>query len=148
MTTPLWKSSPYRGNRRSGQTPLPRKPENGAVHSPSLYLFVLIATIGVVAYTAFLLNPSNRGDWLPYSLVISAELILVTKEQGMEGARDLAEPIRDRVLERLTALGAEDDVLKPVREYHELEAAQEGQALGDALPIGLRLRTETAVDEP
>lgn len=79
MTTPLWKSSPYRGTRRSGQTPLPRKPENGAVHSPSLYLFVLIATIGVIAYTSFLLNPSNRGDWLPYSLVISAELILVTQ---------------------------------------------------------------------
>jgi cellulose synthase (UDP-forming) len=79
MTTPLWKSSPYRGNRRGGQTPLPRKPENGAVHSPSLYLFVLIATIGVIAYTSFLLNPSNRGDWLPYSLVITAELILVTQ---------------------------------------------------------------------
>ena len=30
----------------------------------------------------------------------------------------------------------------PVREYNELEAAQEGQALGDALPIGLRLRQE------
>ena len=79
MTTPLWKSSPYRGNRRSGQTPLPRKPENGAAHSPSLYLFVLIATIGIVAYTAFLLNPDNRGDWLPYSLVMSAELLLVVQ---------------------------------------------------------------------
>ncbi|APW63052.1 Hsp70 family protein [Paludisphaera borealis] len=62
-------------------------------------------------------------------------------------ARDLADPIRDRVLDRLSTLGADDDVLKPVREYHELEAAQEGQALGDALPIGLRLRTETTAEE-
>ncbi len=79
MTTSLWKSSPYRGSRRSQQTPLPRKPENAAVHSPSLYLFVLVATIGVIAYTAFLLNPGNRGDWLPYSLVITAEVILVAQ---------------------------------------------------------------------
>src|SRR6185312_6036503 len=79
MTTSLWKSSPYRGHRRGEETPLPRKPENGAVHSPSLYLFVLIATIGIVAYTAFLLNPANRGDWLPYSLVMSAELLLVVQ---------------------------------------------------------------------
>ncbi len=61
-------------------------------------------------------------------------------------ARDLAEPIRDRVLDRLAALGAGDDVLRPVREYHELEAAQEGQALGDALPIGLRLRTAATAE--
>ncbi len=35
-------------------------------------------------------------------------------------------------------------VMLPVREYRELEAAQEGQALGDSLPIGLRLRQEAA----
>lgn len=43
-------------------------------------LFVLIsvvATIGVVGYMLFLLNPSNRGDALPYSLVIIAESILI-----------------------------------------------------------------------
>ena len=32
----------------------------------------------------------------------------------------------------------------PVREYHELQTAQEGQALGDALPIGLRLLSDAA----
>ena len=30
-----------------------------------------------------------------------------------------------------TQLGADEAILRPVREYHELEAAQEGQALGD-----------------
>lgn len=43
-------------------------------------LFVLVsvlATLGVVAYSLFLLNPENRGDPLPYALVITAESILV-----------------------------------------------------------------------
>ncbi|MBX6311691.1 MAG: hsp70 family protein [Isosphaeraceae bacterium] len=56
-----------------------------------------------------------------------------------ERARDLDEELRGRVLARLRELGAEESSLRPVREYHELEAAQQGQALGDALPVGLRL---------
>lgn len=62
-------------------------------------------------------------------------------------ARDLPDPIRDRALDRLAKLGADNSVLRPVREFHEMEAIQEGQALGDALPIGLRLRSESG-DEP
>lgn len=54
-----------------------RSPENEASNSPSLMLLVLLAAAGVVVYAAFLLNPSNRGDWLPYVLVIAAETILV-----------------------------------------------------------------------
>jgi cellulose synthase (UDP-forming) len=77
----IWKDKPFRGARRSEHTPppLPRAVENGAANSPTLVLFVLIATVGVLAYTFFLLNPANRGDWLPYSLVITAEVILVTQ---------------------------------------------------------------------
>ncbi|MFC5501088.1 glycosyltransferase family 2 protein [Lysinimonas soli] len=74
-----WKNKPYRGRRRADTAPLARKVENSAVESPTLLLFVLIAAIGVLAYTGFLLNPSNRGDWLPYGIVITAELILVTQ---------------------------------------------------------------------
>ena len=59
-------------------------------------------------------------------------------------ARDLDEPLRLEVLARLESLGADAATLRPVREYHELEAAQQGQALGDALPVGLRLVSETA----
>ena len=43
-------------------------------------LFVLIsviATIGVVTYMLFLLDPAHRGDPLPYTMVIIAESILV-----------------------------------------------------------------------
>lgn len=46
-------------------------------HSPSLMMVVLLATLGVLAYTVFLLNPKNVGDFLPYALVITAETILV-----------------------------------------------------------------------
>jgi cellulose synthase (UDP-forming) len=53
-----------------------RTPENEAAQSPSLMLLVLLASAGIVLYGVFLLNPANRGDWLPYLLVISAETIL------------------------------------------------------------------------
>jgi hypothetical protein len=59
-------------------------------------------------------------------------------------ARDLPEPLRVRVLDRLTQLGASEAALRPVREYHELESAQQGQALGDSMPIGLRLLGDIA----
>ncbi|WP_309135161.1 cellulose synthase catalytic subunit [Cellulomonas sp.] len=54
-----------------------RSPENEAAQSPSLMLLVLLAAAGVVVYAAFLLNPANRGDWLPYTMVILAETVLV-----------------------------------------------------------------------
>lgn len=46
-------------------------------HSPVMTLLVLISTIGILVYSAFLLNPSNRGDFLPYVMVIAAESVLV-----------------------------------------------------------------------
>ena len=74
-----WKDKPYRGQRRSEATPHARKVENLAAQSPTLLLFVVVAVLGVLTYSSFLLNPSNRGDWLPYTLVITAELILVVQ---------------------------------------------------------------------
>lgn len=47
-------------------------------HSASLMLVIILATMGVVAYAGFLLNPAHRGDWLPFLLVIIAEAILIT----------------------------------------------------------------------
>ena len=45
-------------------------------YSPTLLLVALAATIGVIAYAGFLLNPSIRGDIIPWSIVIVAEAIL------------------------------------------------------------------------
>ncbi len=75
----------------------------------------------------------------------TAEAIFALSQIGRvanDRARDIDDELRDRVLQRLTELGAEEKVLRPVREYHELETSQEGQALGDALPIGLRLLSD------
>lgn len=52
-------------------------PENVEAQSPSLLLLVLLAAAGVIIYAVFLLNPANRGDWLPYTMVMVAETILV-----------------------------------------------------------------------
>lgn len=60
--------------------------------------------------------------------------------------RDIDTELRMRVLEKLGNLGAGEGELKPVREYTEREAGEQGQALGDALPIGLRLIS--GVNEP
>jgi hypothetical protein len=57
-------------------------------------------------------------------------------------ARDLDDSLRVRAIARLQELGADETVLRPVREFHELESAQQGQALGDSLPIGLRLLSD------
>ena len=75
----LLKDRLYRGPRRSDAEPLAQATENKAAQSPTLSLFVLVATVGVLAYTLFLFNPDNRGDWLPYTLVIVAEVVLVSQ---------------------------------------------------------------------
>ncbi len=46
-------------------------------YSPIVLVITLVATLGVLAYGAFLLNPDNRGDLLPWGLVVIAEVVLV-----------------------------------------------------------------------
>lgn len=53
--------------------------------------------------------------------------------------RDLDEGLREQVALRLTALGATAHAIQGVREFQELEVKEQGEALGDALPVGLRL---------
>ena len=59
-------------------------------------------------------------------------------------ARDLDEALQREAIARLEALGADEETIRPVREFHELEASQQGLALGDALPTGLRLVARVA----
>jgi len=54
-------------------------------------------------------------------------------------ARDLDAGLRARVADRLTRLGGSDDEALAVREFRARDDADQGQALGDALPVGLRL---------
>ena len=78
--------------------PLTRRAETANPYPPVLILITLIATLGIIRYAAFLLAPGNRGDLLPYLLVVVAELILVvhallsmwTILSGTKGPRDFA----------------------------------------------------------
>ncbi len=54
------------------------RPVNTSIKSPSVLLFILLALLGALAYTFFLLNPANRGDPLPFTLVIVAEVVLIS----------------------------------------------------------------------
>ena len=60
-------------------------------------------------------------------------------------ARDVDPELRSVVVDRLTELGASESLIRPVREYQERESTEQGVALGDALPVGLRLRMEPSV---
>jgi cellulose synthase (UDP-forming) len=57
----------------------PRVLEPSRSQSPSLILLAVLATAGILAYAGFLLNPASRGDWLPYTMVIVAEMILIAQ---------------------------------------------------------------------
>lgn len=54
-----------------------RVPKATHVQSPSLVMLVIVATIGILAYAGFLLNTASRADWLPYTMVIVAETVLI-----------------------------------------------------------------------
>jgi cellulose synthase (UDP-forming) len=76
--------------------PRTRRAETANPYPPVLILITLIATLGIIRYAAFLLAPGNRGNLLPYLLVLAAELILVlhallsgwTILTGTKGPRD------------------------------------------------------------
>jgi hypothetical protein len=46
-------------------------------YSPVMILLTIVSTLGVLYYGSFLLRPENRGDMLPWLLVIVSESILV-----------------------------------------------------------------------
>ena len=46
-------------------------------YSPVMILLTIVSTIGVLYYGWFLLRPENRGDVLPWLIVIVSESILV-----------------------------------------------------------------------
>lgn len=88
---------------------------------------------------ALLDRPFSAGRETTDAIFALAQLARVSGDR----ARDIDEAIRTRVLTRLEELGADEAELRPVREFHELETEQQGQALGDALPVGLRLLSGT-----
>ena len=70
----------------SHSPPLPAAPDpaetrarSGTAYTPVMILLTALAAIGVLLYAKFLFNPANRGDVLPWSMVIAAETILIVQ---------------------------------------------------------------------
>lgn len=63
--------------RLDRHVPATRRAASAPHYSPLLIVLTLLATVGVLLYAGFLLNPSNRGDLAPWLVVIVAEGILV-----------------------------------------------------------------------
>ncbi|WP_101523353.1 glycosyltransferase [Nocardioides houyundeii] len=57
--------------------PSTRRAASDQHHSPLLIVLTLLATLGVLLYASFLLNPNNRGDLVPWLVVVLAEGVLV-----------------------------------------------------------------------
>ena len=57
--------------------PEERRASTSGRYSPTLFLVAILSSIGVLAYTCFILNPAFRGDLIPWLIVISCELILI-----------------------------------------------------------------------
>ncbi|GAC1447616.1 MAG: Hsp70 family protein [Isosphaeraceae bacterium] len=69
-------------------------------------------------------------------------LIQLARVSG-DRVRDIDEDLRSRVLARLGELGTSDVDALPVLEYQERKVSEQGMALGDSLPVGLRLIGES-----
>lgn len=85
-------------SRTTPATTEPRRSATREAYSPVMLVVSILATLGVLAYAGFLLNPSNRGDLLPWLIVMFAECILVfhalmamwTILSGAKSPRDFA----------------------------------------------------------
>jgi cellulose synthase (UDP-forming) len=60
-----------------GLVPESRRARTKNPYTPVMLAVSIAATIGILAYAWFLLNPANRGDLLPWAMVIVAEVILI-----------------------------------------------------------------------
>ena len=60
-----------------GLAPEARRARTKSPYTPVMFAVSIAATLGILAYAWFLLNPSNRGDILPWAMVIIAEVILI-----------------------------------------------------------------------
>jgi hypothetical protein len=90
--------------------------------------------------TALLERPLQTDRETTDAIFALSQLARVSGDRS----RDVDPALRTRVATRLRELGADDAAILPVLEYHEREAGEQGVALGDALPVGLRLIGEPA----
>ena len=63
--------------RVTRDSPADRRAATRQAYSPVLIVLTALAAAGVLIYARFLLDPGNRGDLLPWLVVIAAEGVLV-----------------------------------------------------------------------
>ncbi len=71
-----------------------RRAATRETYSPVMVLLTIVSTLGVLYYGWFLLNPSHRGDLLPWLIVIVSESILVL--HGLASMWTILAGMRDR----------------------------------------------------
>jgi molecular chaperone DnaK (HSP70) len=81
---------------------------------------------------------SERWQEMPAAAVTAAQLSRVTNDR----ARDVSEGMRAEVVRRLTAVGADPELVRTVREYVPVVDAERAAWFGEELPLGLRLRSD------
>lgn len=97
--------------------------QNRNPYSPIMIVVDMMAIVGVLAYGGFLLNPRNRGDFLPWSIVILCEVTLLahalmamwTMLSSTRSPRDYAFHSSKRLLYDMDVnerLGVSDDATK------------------------------------
>lgn len=72
--SPASRSAPLPPVRHGPET---RRAATRNPYSPVMLVATVVATLGILTYGWFLLNPAHRGDVLPWTLVIVAEVVLV-----------------------------------------------------------------------
>jgi cellulose synthase (UDP-forming) len=99
-----------------------RRASRESVYSPLVILLTALAAGGIVLYSWFLLDPGNRGDLLPWTMVVVAETVLISQAlvsmwtilAGAGSPRDYAyHAARDALLGPVTGRG--DATTRPIR---------------------------------
>jgi molecular chaperone DnaK (HSP70) len=78
----------------------------------------------------------ERWHEVPTAAATAAQLARKTDDR----ARDVADAVRDEVVRRLEALGADTELISGVREFVPVVEAERAAWFGEELPVGLRLK--------
>lgn len=125
------------------------------LYSPVMLLMALAALIGILAYGWFLLHPDNRGDLLPWLIVIVAETVLVfhalmamwTMLSGVRNPRDFsfhAAKFRLYDADLNAALGVADDPTQWPLHLHDEPTSVDMLITVYGEPLDVIRRTATA----
>ncbi|MHB2017212.1 MAG: Hsp70 family protein [Candidatus Xenobia bacterium] len=128
-----------------GELVLDRVTRRGSGSANDLWALARIGARAPFAASPHLaLPPATVGPWVEALLDTTwkdGAVFAVSQMARFTGdrTRDLDDPLRQRVAERLIQENASPEMVRSTLEVVALEAAEQVQILGDTLPVGLRL---------